>query len=192
MPDPAPIFLCLPTRDGTAQVRSIEAFQYLAMSLRRPLVILMAEASNIPRARNAIHDGLREMEIGRRQKVWWMDSDILFDAGAVDHLTAMMRIGDEASKNVLVAAHYRMSDGRYQGLRHRDGDAHVEPTTEVTVTRSPKGATGFGLVYGATDPEYVWHADTEGEDIHWWRDHPQAEVFWYEPWRPVHRKVVGL
>ncbi|MDG6957930.1 MAG: methyltransferase domain-containing protein, partial [Nitrososphaerota archaeon] len=45
-----------------------------------------------------------------------------FDAGAVEHLAAMMRIGDEAGRHVLVAAHYRMTDGRYQGLRHREGD----------------------------------------------------------------------
>ncbi len=192
MSDPAPIYLCLPTRDGTAQVRSLEAFHYLALSVRRPLLILMAEASNIPRARNGIHDGLRQLGIGRTQKVWWMDSDIRFDAGAVEHLAAMMRIGDEAGRHVLVAAHYRMVDGRFQGLRHREGDEHVEPAPEGAVTRSPKGATGFGLVYGATDPAYVWHADAEGEDIHWWRDHPAAEVWWYEPWRPAHQKVVSL
>jgi hypothetical protein len=190
---PAPLYLCLPTRDGTAAVRSVETFQFLALSLRRPLMIVMAEASNIPRARNAIHDGLRQMDVPPLTKLWWMDSDIVFTAEALPHLVRMMSIGDAEPASVLVAAHYRMSDGRWQGMAGPGFVEHVSgPRPGREHSGRKKDRSGFGLVYGVTDPEYVWMADTLGEDVHWWMDHPDARVIWYEAWGPLHRKGVLL
>ena len=191
-PLPEPIFLCLPTRDGTAQVRSIETFELCALQLRRPLVIVMAEASNIPRARNGIHDGLRQAGLTATTRVWWMDSDMRFGVEALPHLQRMMAIGEREPLHVLVAAHYRMADGRWQGLLAREGDVHIEALPDKESSYYAKGASGFGLVYGSTDPAYVWHADREGEDVWWWRDHPGAAVRFYNAWHPGHAKEVVL
>ena len=206
--EPRPILVAVPSRDGSAQLRSIEAFHYVGLATRRPVIFLMTEASNVPRARNGIHEALLQMGVSAATKIWWLDSDILFDGSAAPHLQAMMEEGDRRGRQVLVAAHYRMITGEWQGLVHRDQGQHVvpealhaaetartlgvEPRDVPAFRRMPKAATGFGLVYGATDPSYMWRADALGEDIHWWRDHPRAEVLWYERWWPLHKKVVAV
>lgn len=162
------------------------------MQRRRPLVIVLAEASNIPRARNGIHEGLKNAGVTKKTRVWWMDSDMLVQVDALPHLARMMEIGEREPLHVLVAAHYRMADGRWQGLMAREGDDHIAEIPDAETSYCAKGATGFGLVYGSTDPDYVWHADREGEDIWWWRDHPKAAVRFYNPWHPGHKKEVVL
>jgi hypothetical protein len=156
-------------------------------------VLLVPEASTIPRARNYVHDYFRDERHQDTYWAWWVDADILLTQIDLPHLQRMMTIAHETQKTV--AAHYRRSDGAWQGMatRTRYGSPQVVRKPKVDCWDSD-GMTGFGCVYGRFDSRYVFHADDVGKDTNFWLDHPDKTLIWYEGagWNPIHRKDVKL
>ena len=187
-----PLFIALPTRDGSAQVLTVQTLLALGAMVGHVPILLVPEASNIPKSRNYIQEYFREQKKAGYW-AWWVDSDILLTQNDLPHLQRMMAIAHETRKTV--SAHYRRTDGAWQGMatRKRYGSTQVIRKPDVEFWESD-GMTGFGCVYGKFDSRYTFHADDIGEDVHYWLDHPGRTLIWYEGdgWNPIHRKDVKL
>ncbi len=50
------------------------------------------------------------------------------------------------------------------------------------------GLAGLGFAYCEQPLDYRFHADTIGEDVHFWRDHPELQIHWIPDPHLGHRK----
>jgi hypothetical protein len=191
-----PLHVALPTHDGRAEVVTVTVLaRDLSAALGRPVQIHVGEASNIPRARNVCLR-LAEAASGTGDgTLWllWVDSDIRLPAQGVPGLARY--IARAEAEHVACAAHYRQADGRSTFFLRRGRMAG--PALDVLgVSRLPDwaalGMSGFGLLYAPVEPGYVFHADDIGEDIHFWLDHPQAELRYAKGIEIRHHKATLL
>jgi hypothetical protein len=120
----------------------------------------------------------------------WLDSDILVLPGSAPIIAAAIQWAEDAR---CVVGNYRMSTGQSVLMDHRGpkGVAHHYTDAELAALPRPYpevGAAGLGFAYCEQPLQYRFHADTIGEDIHFWWDHPDLRIHWIPDLHLGHRK----
>lgn len=198
------MFFMLPSRNATIKVKtlmSLYAFAASASSKGYTFQIVSATASNIPRARNACMDTIRELP--KNPMCLWIDDDMFLDSDnpeTVDHLMRMLDYAEEHPKE-LVTANYRTSmisekgmlefqvrEFRTVGMHNKEWEM---PKEKGFYPLGTFGASGFGLLMGYFPKRYRFHADVLGEDIWFWNDTNQHLTV-YTGLVPGHAKEIIL
>lgn len=187
-PDRPPLWCIIPSEYGQAQITTILTINNAAHLLGRVLVTANPQAGNIPRGRNLGMDELRNilrvegMAIPDRLWVLWVDSDIRVQADQAEAIAQYILRAE--AEGVGWTADYHMFAGE-QGvistmLKERSFGAGATHYTleEIAAMEdwSPIPLAGFGLCYLPMPTDYVFRADRHGEDIHFWRDHPDLPL----------------
>lgn len=190
-----PLLIGVPTPNGMGLMTSVLTLSRLHRDLDRPVAFAQGEGGNIPRARNLVLASIREKLGPDPASVLWWDTDIRVTEEQIPAVADMVRYGE--SHQVCVTAHYRMNTGDthlMRGDRTPGAGTHYTPEELAAMPEwSPVGMAGFGLLFIPSMPlDYVFHADTIGEDTHWWWDHPDLPVVWSRAVQIHHRKAVWL
>lgn len=192
MEHPNPLIIAIPTADMRAVVPSILELHHVSQLLARPIRFAVAEASSIPRSRNAVLEQLRTAH-SDRSSVWvlWMDSDIVIAPDSARSIAVAIRWADENQAGIV--ANYRMTDGRSVLMTTRDPET-TKHYTDIELSQiedfSPIGMAGFGFLYLPPPLNYVFRSDLLGEDIHFWLDHPSLPLHWAKHIQLGHKKSV--
>ena len=190
-----PLIIGVPTPNGMGLTVSILTLSELYRSLDRSVVFAQGEAGNIPRARNQVLVMIRaQLGLDSVPVLWW-DTDILINKDQITPIVDMIHYGE--THQVCVTANYRMNTGDSHLMRgDRTPGAGTHYTAEELATMpdwSPVGMAGFGLLFIPQMPlDYVFHADTVGEDVHWWWDHADLPLVLSKSVQIRHRKSVWL
>lgn len=187
------VSICIPTRDGQAEIGTIYTLAVaLPAALGRPVLLHVGQAGNIPRARNKAQ---REAEAAWPDAgpVWclWVDTDIVL---GVDQAEAVARYVVRAeAEGVGWVAHYRQADGRSVFAETRDRHTRMMEADEVEALPdwAPVPMAGPGLAYLPMPRGYLWHADDMGEDMHLWID-TNLEIHFAKEIQVLHHKAVYL
>lgn len=191
-----PLIVAIPTQDRRAVVQSLLELSKVSHILKRPLHFSVSEGSNIPRSRNTIVQDLQHQYPDRAtQWVLWLDSDIIILSGH-EAIIAEAVLWAEANQ-VAVTGNYRMNSGENVLLATRGPEPPAHHFTDTELDALPKpypsvALAGFGFLYIEQPLSYRFHADTVGEDIHFWWDHPYIHVHWIPDLHLGHRKAVVL
>lgn len=192
-----PIYIGIPTRDGTGDLRSFLTLLQLGKALPFELRLAASEAGNIPKARNEVLSSIRAQSPEQEdsaQILWW-DTDIGVRGDSVIALAAMIIYGFE--HGYAMTANYRMNSGHSVLMKGNrtpgDGVHYTDEEIDALPDRACVGMTGFGLLYIPQMPlDYVFLADKIGEDVHWWWDHPDTPLYLDKNVRVSHRKSVWI
>lgn len=189
------LILGVPSRDGLGLMASVLALSGLSQVLDRPVAVVQGEGGNIPKARNQVVALIRaRLGPEPRSTLWW-DTDILVTEEQIPAVADMVRYGE--SHQACVTADYRMNAVQshlMRGDRTPGAGTHYTPEELAAMPEwSPVGMAGFGLLFIPSMPlDYVFHADTIGEDTHWWWDHPDIPLVRAQHVTVGHRKSVWL
>ena len=198
--------MMMPSRDGLVRLDTIQTilgWQHLLQNQNINLIIVSGVGGNIPRARNACMDAIRD-NVDDKIFMGWMDSDMVLPTNedTIQHLDKMAWTASR-EKDAIICCDYRttMENGEFQMRRYRTlGDTNEmlfpvktqgvfdEDFTDVGYG----GASGFGLCFGYFPRDYVFHADRLGEDINFWNDNPDIRLIRYNDFVPGHAKEVIL
>lgn len=192
MPD-NPLHVCLPTRDGTAQIATILAtLTTLREAVGRPVRFHLGNLGNIPRSRNRCMRGYEQDFDGDPLWALWIDSDIYLHPD--DAPAAAPYIARAEAEGVAFAAHYRQADGHSTLFRNRGPEEEALSEEEALALEdwSRLGVSGFGLLYAPMPRGYVFHADEMGEDVHFWLEHPDMELHFAKGIKIGHYRAVML
>ena len=123
--------------------------------------------------------------------VLWIDSDILVLPGSGPTIAAAMRWAEET--HVCVVGNYRMQTGQSVLMDRRGLEGSPHHYTDVELAALPRpypevGLAGLGFAYCPQPLTYRFHADTIGEDIHFWREHPELRIHLIDGLHLGHRK----
>lgn len=185
------VLVGMPTRDGQALIQTLHELIALGHTLRVPVHFLVGEAGNIPRSRNLVMEQARARSFGSRTAwILWIDSDILIPRGGNVMVAEAIRWSWE-TKNAW-AASYRMANGQSVLMRDHDGGHYTPEELASLPAWAPIAMSGLGCAFVQMDLDYVFHADVLGEDVHFFRDHPNLDLHYARDVRVNHRKVVTL
>lgn len=188
------LVLAVPSRDGSAQLRGLLFWQEVAHRLGVPLHLIIGEGSNIPRARNEVLRAVRQdpaLGAAARWVLWW-DTDIV---PLPDQVPAALQGIQWALDHgpLALVADYAQADG-LPTIHTRDESGHMRlwsgPMGLGSYPRVAGGGLGCAWVW--EDPTYVYHADTVGEDLHWFEDHADLPIYAWTGLVPVHVKSTRL
>lgn len=189
-----PIFVGLPTRDGQAQITTLAELWLLGAYLRRTVHFLIGEAGNIPRSRNMVLEEARKNLPGEGTAwILWVDSDIVMSEGT--HRALGEAINWSQATHMAWMANYKRADSVNTIMKDRRG---TEPRyyTDAELVDLPDyaevGMGGFGCTYLPMNLNYVFHADTMGEDVHFFLDHPTLRIHYAKGLNIKHKKLVIL
>lgn len=190
-----PTFIAFPTHDGRMVIHSLVELIKLSNLLPGGIELFTAEGGNIPRTRNMVMDQIRSKRTSLPDPCWvlWVDSDILFADGTAEKIAKYCLQSQETG--VGWTAHYKMADGTTTVMKNRGvfNAEHYTPDELYSIPDGTRvGMAGFGLTYLPMPIEYVFHADSAGEDIHFWVDNPQVQVGLAKEIVVRHRKAVWL
>ena len=119
----------------------------------------------------------------------WLDSDIVIPVEGVGRLQAALAWAEAAG--AAVVGDYRMATGQHVLMATLPDDPfHHYTDEEMGALPKPYprvDLAGFGLTYLPQPLTYEFYADTVGEDIHFWWDHPTLSIHWIDGLRLVHR-----
>lgn len=188
------LLVAIPTPDLRAMVPSLVELGHVAQDLGRPLEVILGEASNIPRARNVALAQIRKQSAGETHRwMLWLDSDILIAPNTASIIAESITWA-EGHQHAIVA-NYRMASGENVLMTTRNlatvrhyTDKELAELSEFDVI----GMAGLGWVYLNQPLDYVFHADTYGEDVHFWWDHPEIGLHWAKRIKLGHKKTVLL
>lgn len=175
-----PLLIGVPTQDNRAIIHTVLELQRACGLIQRPAQFLVAQASNIPRSRNIIMEAARQqLYIEPDKPIWilWLDSDILLIPGQAENVAAMIQYAE--SHQVGITASYNMNDGRSVLMKTRDleGQEHYTREDVAAMERGQTvGMAGMGFVYLPMPYDTVFHADTHGEDVLFFRDYPDLPL----------------
>ena len=189
-----PLIVAIPSQDGRAAIFTLLELHEVSRFLDRSMVLVSGEASNIPRSRNAILDQVRT-RYPDRETTWvlWVDSDIVVPRGSTVAIGEALRWAE--AHQVGVVANYRMATGQNVVMVHRDPALNHHMTDaewQALPDYAEVGMSGFGFAYLPQPLHYIFHADTTGEDIHFWRDNPQIRLHGAKQIHLGHRKSILL
>lgn len=198
---PPPLWCVIPSEYGQAQIETLRTLNRTANLLGRALVTVNPQAGNIPRARNL---GMRQVRLTHREegvplpdRLWvlWVDSDIRVNGDQAEALAGYLARAE--AEGVAATANYNMFAGE-EGvistmLRERSFGERASHYTVAEVEAMEDwaelpGLCGFGLLYAPMDPHYTFRADAHGEDVHFWRDHPDLPLRLMKGVRAWHMK----
>lgn len=198
--------LMMPNRNGLLRIDTmitLNRWQALLVQSNINLIFISAQASNIPRARNACMDAVRN-NTQAKILMMWLDSDMVLPSedDTLMHLNAMLQYAIN-HRDAIICCDYRttMGDNEFQMRKYRTLGIDNEPfknSYDVYDDANPytnlgcEGASGFGLCMGYFPRGYIFHADTLGEDIYFWNDNPNIELVRYNHFIPGHAKEVVL
>lgn len=167
----------------------------ISKHLDRPTRFSFAEFGNIPRSRNAVMNAVRDgLQEDDHYMLWW-DTDIIIPPGSAEQIADMIKWADGQPEDVAVTANYRMFNGQSVLMRSRvpgKGTHYTDEELEKMPNFSEIGMSGFGLIYLPIDSDYVWHADTHGEDIHYWWEHPNLPLYLDKRIDLLHQKTIRV
>ena len=190
-----PLVVAIATHDRRAVIQSLLTIQKVADQWARAVLFVVGDGSTIPASRNRVVSTLAE-RFPRDTTLWvlWLDSDILVPAGDAPRLRAALAWAE--TTGVAVVGDYRMATGQHVLMAARpDCPFHHYSDEELAALPRPYprvDLAGFGLTYVPQPLGYEFYADTVGEDIHFWWDHPTLAVHWIDGLTLVHRKAVLL
>lgn len=179
-----PLMVGITTRDGNGRMESLLHMYQVGALLNRPVGHILVEASQIVRGRNMVSDAFRQMIEAqpadvRLGRMFWLDSDIVLTPNDVEPLAKMIWYAENMGYDI--SARYHRSDGQpaWIGFKETIDDKECQAVESV----------GFGCLYAKFDPDYVFRADTLGEDVYYWKDHPHRPPY---VWNHVvaHQKMV--
>jgi hypothetical protein len=133
--------------------------------------LVTSALANVCRGRNDMNASLRE-SLGRdRAWVLWLDDDVLL----LDGRPVVAAVRRSWREGVGFVAHYAMRDGRshmMKGLGRTLEEAPNYTAAELDGLPDwhPIPQAGMGFVFVPMPLDYVWHADTLGEDVHFFLD----------------------
>ena len=197
--------LMMPNRGSTIRIdtaQTIMGWQHILNQSGINLILISAHASNIPRARNQCMDTIRDNP-SKSIFMGWMDSDMVLptNENTIKHLDKMAWYA-HGQKDAVVCCDYRtlMADNEFQmreyrtsGTANQELDRRKHPIFSESFTdMGYSGASGFGLCFGYFPRDYIFHADTLGEDIHFWLDNKKTRLIRYNDFVPGHAKEVIL
>ena len=188
-----PLIVGCPSRDEMGMVLSVVTLSRVGDYLDRPVEFITGVGSNIPRARNAVMQGIRREHGVQDHWVLWWDSDIWLTTDQAPAVAEMIRFSEQ--HGMATTIDYRINTGEHVLMkRMEDGKVHrfTDKGIESLPNWAPIDATGFGLCYCPVESDYVFHADALGEDIHYWQDHPNLELRFAKNVRVRHAKTVML
>ena len=171
----ASLIVAVPTYDHRAVIQSVLELAATAELLHRPIRFVIGDGSSSPRARNTILEMLQQ-EFPDHPTLWmlWWNSDIVLFPGSAPVLSQAIPWA-EAHQMCMVA------DPRGA---HENTILHATPALGSVSESSPSEdmphptsypktrLAGLGLAYLAQPLAYRFHADTVGEDLHFWWGHP--------------------
>lgn len=192
--DKAELLIGLPAHDGRVVALSVVELVHVGRLLHRPVRYFVAQAGNIPKARNHVMDAVRGYLDRAEGTAWvlWMDSDILI-GGQAAAIAAAVQHSEETGQ--AWAADYRMADGGHSLVKEAiayGGEHYTAEELAALAEWAPIGLAGFGLCYLPMCLRYVFHADTLGEDVHFYLEHPTLRPGYAKSIHVGHQKLVTL
>ena len=188
------LLVAIPTPDLRAVVPSLITLGQVAHRLNRALEVVLGEASNIPRARNVALAQIRQtMPQATHRWVLWLESDILMLPNTAAEVAPALTWAETHQQAIV--ANYRMATGENVLMTTRTMDTarhYTDPELAALPVWSEVGMSGLGWAYLDQPLNYVFHADTFGEDVHFWWDHPEIRLHWAKDIHLGHRKTVVL
>ena len=184
----------MPTRNGmSVTLTSLTLFTVAGM-LKRPVVLTVAEAGNIPRSRNMVMQHVRA-KYPERERAWilWVDSDIYVPSDCAKDIASAIEIAERTRKSWV--ANYRQSDGANVLIKERSlyGAEHYTDEELLALPDfSEIPMAGFGFSYVNTPLGYMFHADEAGEDVHFALDNPEVRFHFARNVKAIHKKQVDL
>lgn len=186
----------IPSKDGTGNLSSFLTLLHVGQILPVDLRLAQGEGGNIPVARNVVLRFIRQQDPqATTVPVLWWDTDIGIASESLPALAAMIAYGD--AHHCAMTANYRMATGHSTLMKgdRTPGAGHHYTDEEIAALpdRAPVGMSGFGLLYIPAMPlDYTFHADTIGEDVHWWWDHRDLPLMVDKNVKVAHHKLVWL
>lgn len=194
----------IPSRDNRIDIGTSQMLASISLDVfntfGKPMQIFSANASNIPRARNAALHGTPI----ESAEIWglWVDDDMIITIDLYPYFHAFVEYALRLPKRHIVVVNYRTAipeeNFRPQVMRHRvmpgaDNEIFVpQDGMPRFFSLGTQGVSGFGLAAGWWPKSYVFHADEWGEDCYFWADHPDWELIVDTGWMPGHKKEVIL
>lgn len=196
-PYPHELWVLIPTRDCTSVTHTAIVLTELVMSLPVPHAVFWVERSNIPRARNALVQAVRERVGTERGRAWclWIDSDIMVPTETIPALRAAIERSWQSG--IGFTAHYSMTNGDSHMIMTKELPRDFEPNVKRGALEDLLDGTlipmcGFGCLFIPQDLRYDFRADQWGEDVYYWHDHPEEQVEYRKDVKVGHHKTVWL
>ena len=190
------LIIAILTYDRWAVVQSLLELGKVSQVLGRRMQFSVSQGSNIPRSHNTVIEQLQyQYPDQATQWVLWLDSDVaVFPESKT--IIADAILWAEAN-HVAVTGNYRMNTGENVLLATRGPDPPAHHYTNAELEALPRpypsvAFAGFGFMYLEQPLSYRFHADTLGEDIHFWWDHPTIRLHWIADLHLGHHKAVLL
>lgn len=175
------LIVAVPTYDHRAVIQSVLELMTTADLLHRPIHFVIGDGSSSPRVRNTILESLQQ-KFPDRTTLWmlWWSSDIVLLPGSAPVLSQAIQWA-EAQQTCVVADY----PGEHGNTTLRPTTAPVPVFSEWELMNLPKPypevrLAGLGLAYLEQSLAYRFHADTVGEDLHFWWDHPDLHPHWID------------
>ncbi len=110
--------------------------------------------------------------------VLWLDSDIILQFESYLKIAEAMRWAEK--KNKSWTANYRMANGTSVLMKQRtlyNAEHYTDEEVEQLKPYAEIAMTGFGFAYINMDLEYRFRADEAGEDVNFFLDNPDFNIY---------------
>ena len=189
------LYFGIPSRNSTMDISSLANIIFALGTLEQEIqlehVDCVVQASNIPRARNAIMD-----QFGRpndKMFMMWVDDDMIIRSH-VDIVNSIKLAMSMEESIVVVPYHmstppFESTIRKYRRIRGEGENPQFEPKKEIEYL-DEKGCAGLGFAVGWFPSKYLFHADEIGEDVYFWCEHPHIPMVVDSRWTAGHRKEI--
>ena len=179
-----PIIICMPTRNGESDTMTMFTSSMLNVLTGRPVALVLDICGQIVRGRNECVERVGDV-ISRLPDnqippthLLWIDSDMCFAHEHWVAITECLAHAESHTSTVCGLAYARADE--VPAMTTIDDDGTVCDDDEMF---QRVRSLGWGATVVPYEPEYIYHADARGEDVHYVTDHPTTKFY-------VHRRVI--